>query len=88
MQVYSTIRQRIKERVIAHQERQKEVFNISFIIFATIYINLLIFIQASFKFIKVIAIRPVKGMSGILKLFYNNNKDIRKGEGSKQPIDL
>jgi len=27
-------------------------------------------------------------MLGILKLFYNNNRDIKKREGSKQPINL
>jgi len=27
-------------------------------------------------------------MSGILRLFYNNNGDIKKGNGSKQFIDL
>jgi len=31
---------------------------------------------------------PLKGMLGILKLFYNNNGDIKKGEGSKQSINL
>ena len=34
------------------------------------------------------ATRSIKGMSGILKPFYNNNKDIKKGKGSKQPINL
>ena len=27
-------------------------------------------------------------MLGMLELFYNNNGDIKKGEESKQPIDL
>jgi len=27
-------------------------------------------------------------MSGMLGLFYNNNRDIKQGEGSKQPINL
>jgi len=27
-------------------------------------------------------------MLEILKPFYNNNRDIKKGEGSKQPINL
>jgi hypothetical protein len=29
---------------------------------------------------------PVKGLPGILGLFYNNSKGARKGEESKQPI--
>ena len=28
----------------------------------------------------------VKGLLGILDLFYNNGKGAKKGEGSKQPI--
>ena len=32
--------------------------------------------------------RPIKGMSRILRLFYNNNEDIKKEKGSKQPINL
>ena len=31
---------------------------------------------------------PVKGLLGILGLFYNNNKGIKKGEESKQPVEL
>jgi len=27
-------------------------------------------------------------MLGILGLFYNNNKSVKKGEGSRQPVDL
>ena len=37
-------RWRIKERVIVHQEQQKEVFNILFTVFITVYIILLTFI--------------------------------------------
>ena len=49
----------------------------------TVYIILLTFIQASLKFIRVIATKPIKGILGILGLFYNNSK-----EGSRQPINL
>jgi len=31
---------------------------------------------------------PIKGLLGILGLFYNNSKGVRKGEESKQPIKL
>jgi hypothetical protein len=34
------------------------------------------------------AIVPLKGLSGMLGLFYNNSKGARKGEESKQPIKL
>jgi len=34
------------------------------------------------------AIEFIKGILGILGPFYNNNGDIKKREGSKQPIDL
>ena len=83
MQVYSAVRWRIKGRVIVHQERQKEVFNISFTIFAIVYTILLTFTQASIKFIRAIAIGLIKGILGILGPFYNNS-----GEGSRQPINL
>ena len=83
MQARSAVRRRIKRRVIVHQERQKEVFNILFAIFITAYIILLTFIQASIKFIRAIAIGLIKGIPGILGLFYNNS-----GEKSRQPINL
>jgi hypothetical protein len=83
MRARSAVRWRIKERVIVHQERQKEVFNISFTIFITVYTILLTFIQASIKFIRAIAIGPTKGILGMLGLFYNNSK-----EGSRQPVNL
>ena len=66
-----------------HQERQKKVFNILFTIFTTVYIILLAFTQASIKFIRVIAIGLIKGIPGMLGLFYNNSR-----EGSRQPINL
>ena len=66
-----------------HQERQKEVFNISFTIFITVYIILLTFTQASIEFIRAIATGPIKGILGMLGLFYNNSR-----EGSGQPINL
>jgi UPF0716 family protein affecting phage T7 exclusion len=68
---------------IVHQERQRKVFYISFTIFITVYIIILIFIEAIFKFIGIIATVLVKGLFGILGLFYNNNKGARKGEESK-----
>ena len=83
MRACSVVRQRIKGRVIVHQERQNEVFNISFTIFIIVYIILLAFIQASIKFIRVIAIGPIKGIPGMLGPFYNDS-----GEGSRQPINL
>ena len=63
---------------MVHQERQNEVFNISFTIFTTVYIILLTFTQASIEFIRVIATGPIKGIPGMLGLFYNNS-----GEGSR-----
>ena len=44
---------------------------------------MLAFIGATFKFIGIIVIAPVKGLSGILGPFYNDNEGIRKGEESK-----
>ena len=86
MRVYSIIRRRIKERTIVRQERQRKVFYILFTIFAIVYTIILIFIEATFKFIKIIVIVPVKGLLEMLGLFYNNNKGARRGEESKQPI--
>jgi hypothetical protein len=57
-----------------------------FIIFITVYIIILVFIEATFKFIEIMAIVLVKGLPGILGLFYNNSKGAKKGEESKQPI--
>jgi hypothetical protein len=59
-----------------------------FTIFIIVYIIILIFIEATFKFIEVIVIVLLKGLLGILGPFYNNNKGARKGEESKQPIKL
>jgi len=88
MRVCSAVRRRIKERVIVHQERQKEVFNILFTIFIIVYIIILAFIGVTFKFIGIMAIVLLKGLLGILGPFYNNSKGARKGEESKQPIKL
>ena len=44
------------------------------------------FIRATFKFIEIITIVLVKGLLGILGLFYNNSKGVKKGEESKWPI--
>jgi hypothetical protein len=81
--VYSVAGRRIKERTIVHQERQRKVFYISFTIFATVYIIILAFIGATFKFIGIIAIVLLKRLLGILGPFYNNSKGARKGEESK-----
>ena len=82
-QVYSIARRRIKGGTIVHQRRQRKVFYISFTIFTTLYIIILIFIEATFKFIEIIAIVLLKGLLGILGLFYNNSKGTKKGEESK-----
>jgi len=71
---------------MVHQERQRKVFYILFIIFTTVYIIILAFIKAIFKFIEMMATVLVKGLLGILGLFYNNSKGFRKGKESKQPI--
>ena len=52
----------------------------------TAYIIILAFIKAIFKYIGIIAIVLVKGLLGILGLFYNKSKGARKGKESKQPI--
>jgi len=31
---------------------------------------------------------PVKGLPGILGLFYDNSEGVKKGEESKQPVEL
>ena len=86
--VRSIARRRIKGETIVHQERQRKVFYISFTIFTTVYIIILAFIGVTFKFIGIMAIVPLKGLLGILGLFYNNSEGAKKGEESKQPIKL
>jgi len=83
----SIVRRRIKERTIVYQERQKKVFCILFTIFITVYIIIFTFIEAIFKFIKIIVTVPAKGLLGMLGLFYNDGKGAKKGEESKQPIE-
>jgi len=73
---------------MGHQERQRKIFCISFIIFTIIYIIILAFIKATFKFIGMITTVPVKGLLGILGPFYNNSESSKKGEESKQPVEL
>jgi uncharacterized membrane protein len=73
---------------MAHQERQRKVFYILFTIFATVYTIILTFIGVTFKFIGIMAIVLLKGLLGMLGLFYNNSKGARKGEESKQPVKL
>ena len=85
MRVRSVIRRRIKERTIVRYKRQRKVFCILFTIFIIVYIIIFAFIGATFKFIRIIATVPVKGLLGILGLFYNNSKGARRGEESKQP---
>ena len=70
---------------MVHQERQRKVFYISFTIFITVYTIILAFIRATFKFI-IMATVLVKGLLGMLGLFYNNSKGAKKGVESKQPI--
>jgi uncharacterized membrane protein len=86
--VCSIARRRIKGETMVHQERQRKVFYISFTIFIIVYIIILAFIGATFKFIGIMAIVLLKELLGILGLFYNNSKGARKGEESKQPIKL
>jgi Na+/H+-translocating membrane pyrophosphatase len=86
--VYSIARRRIKGGTIVYQERQRKVFYILFTIFIIVYIIILAFIGATFKFIGIMATVLLKGLLGILGLFYNNSKGARKGEESKQPIKL
>ena len=57
-----------------------------FTIFITVYIIILAFIGATFKFIGIMATAPAKGLLGMLGPFYNNSKGTRRGEESKQPI--
>jgi len=83
MQAYNIIKWRIKKRTIVYQERQRKVFCILFTIFTIVYIIILTFIGATFKFIKIMAIVPAKGLSGILGLFYNNSKGAKKGQENK-----
>jgi hypothetical protein len=73
---------------MVYQEWQRKVYYILFTIFATVYIIILAFIGATFKFIEIMAIVLLKGLLGMLGLFYNNSKGARKGEESKQPIKL
>jgi len=68
---------------MGHQEWQRKVFYILFTIFAIAYTIIFAFIGAIFKFIGIIAIVLVKGLLGMLGLFYNNSKSIKKGEKSK-----
>jgi len=73
---------------MVYQERQKKVFCILFTIFTIVYTIIFAFIGATFKFIKIMATVLVKGLPGILGLFYNNGKGAKKGEKSKQPVEL
>ena len=68
---------------MVYQERQRKVFCNLFIIFTIAYIIILIFIRATFKFIRIMTIVPAKELLGMLGLFYNNSKSFKKGEESK-----
>jgi len=81
--VYNIVRWRIKRRTIGHQERQRKVFCILFIIFIIAYIIILAFIKTTFKFIEIIETILAKGLLGILGLFYNDSESVKKGEESK-----
>jgi len=61
---------------------------ILFIIFIIVYNIIFIFTKATFKFIKIIAIVPAKGLSRILGLFYNSGKGTKKEKENKQPVKL
>jgi hypothetical protein len=86
--VRSIARRRIKGGTIVHQERQRKVFYISFTIFITVYIIILVFIGVTFEFIEIMATVLLKGLLGMLGPFHNNSKGARKGEESKQPVKL
>ena len=66
---------------MVRQEQQRKVFYILFTIFTTICIIILAFIEATFKFIRTMAIIPVKGLLGMLGPFYNNSKGAKKKRG-------
>jgi len=68
---------------MVYQEWQRKVFCILFTIFTIIYIIIFAFIEAIFKFIGIMATVPVKGLLGILGLFYNNSEGIKKRKESK-----
>ena len=57
-----------------------------FTIFTIAYIIILIFIETTFKFIKIIATVLAKGLLGMLGLFYNNNESAKKEEESRQSV--
>jgi len=59
-----------------------------FIIFIIAYIIIFTFIEANFEFIGIITILLAKGLLGMLGLFYNNSEGFRKGEESKQLVEL
>ena len=83
MRARGTARWRINERATVHQEQQKEVFDISFAVFTTVYVIILAFIQASLEFVRTMATGPAKGIPGMLGPYYEDG-----GNESKQPIDL
>ena len=86
--VRSIVGQRIKGETVVYQEQQRKVFYILFTIFIIVYIIILAFIGVTFEFIGIMATVLLKGLSGMLGLFYNNSKGAKKGEESKQPIKL
>ena len=53
-----------------------------------VYIIIFAFIKATFKFIGIMAIVPVKELLGMLGPFYSNNKSAKKEEENKQFIKL
>ena len=59
-----------------------------FTIFVMVYMIILIFIKATFKFIEIMVIVLAKGLLGMLGLFYSNNKSAKKEEENKQLAKL
>ena len=48
-----------------------------------VYMIILIFIRTTFEFIGIMVIVLIKGLSGMLGLFYDNSEGIKKGKESK-----
>ena len=53
-----------------------------------VYTIILAFIGATFEFIGIMATVLIKGLSGMLGLFYDDSEGAKKGEESKQLVKL
>ena len=53
-----------------------------------VYMIILAFIKTTFEFIGIMATVLVKGLSGMLGLFYDNSEGVKKREESKQLVKL